>query len=328
MATTERMTAMRAEETGPTRTPVRTDLMLLLMVGIWAVNYSAVKVALAELPPLALNAVRFPLASVAVWAVLRAQGQVPLPRRADGAAVVALGVLGNVVYQLLFIFGIDRTRAGNASLLFAGTPILTALIAAAAFREHLPRRVWAGVLASVAGMALVIVGSGEALGMGSETLAGDLILLGASVAWAAYSVGSQPLIGRYGPVAVTAWTLWAGTPVLLVLGLPPLLAHDLAGLGALVWGSVLFSGVLGIGIAYLIWYHGVRHIGSTRTATYSNLVPVLAVLVAWGWLGEVPTVWQVAGAAVIIGGVTLARNDGRKGAAAPGDRVARGHGRS
>jgi drug/metabolite transporter (DMT)-like permease len=60
-------------------------------------------------------------------------------------------------------------------------------------------------------------------------------------------------------------------------------------------------------IAYLLWYHGVRHIGPTRTALYGQLQPVIAVLFAWAVLGEVPTVWQGLGAALVLAGLVLAR---------------------
>lgn len=299
--------AATAEAAAPAPAPVHTEFGLLLMVGIWAVNFSVVKLALGEIPPLAFNALRFPLASLAVWLVLRLRGRIPLPRREDARAVLALGVLGNVVYQLLFIFGIDRTRAGNAALLLAGTPILTALLSAALGHERVGLRVWAGVLATVAGMALVVAGGPGGVGLGLETLAGDLTMVGASVAWSMYTVGARRLIERYGSVPVTAWTLWIGTAGLILLGIRDLAALDVATVSPATWAAVAYAGVLGIGLAYLLWYRGVRYIGNTRTATYSNLTPVLALGVAWLWLGEVPGVWQAVGAAVIIGGVSLAQ---------------------
>ena len=71
---------------------------------------------------------------------------------------------------------------------------------------------------------------------------------------------------------------------------------------------MVYAGALGIGLAYLIWNTAVARIGNTRTATYSNLVPAVALLVAWAWLGERPLALQLVGAAVIIGGITLARS--------------------
>ena len=67
------------------------------------------------------------------------------------------------------------------------------------------------------------------------------------------------------------------------------------------------SGALSIGVAYLIWYYGVGIIGNTRTATYSNLVPVVALAAAWLHLGEVPSAGQIAGAGVILAGISLAQ---------------------
>ncbi|HEX7118162.1 MAG TPA: DMT family transporter [Longimicrobiales bacterium] len=296
-----------AEATAPAPAPVRTHLGLLLMVGIWAVNFSVIKVALEHLSPLAFNALRFPLASLMVWAVLRGRGPIPLPRRGDVVKVLALGVLGNVIYQLLFIFGLDRTRAGNAALLLASTPILTALLASALGVERPRPRVWCGAIATVVGMALVVVGGASGIELGLGTMAGDLILVGASLSWSLYTVGSNDLIQRYGPVPVTAWTLWIGAIGIVLLGLPDLADLDWTAVPATGWAAVAFAGLLGIGLAYLLWYQGVRYIGNTRTAVYSNLVPVLALVVAWLWLGEVPGAWQVVGAAVIIGGVTVAR---------------------
>ncbi len=286
---------------------------LAFLVLIWAVNFSVIKLALAEIRPMAFNPVRFVVASGVVWAVLRRRGPIPLPERPDVPRVLALGFLGNLLYQLLFISGIDHTRAGNASLLLAGTPILTALLSAAVGHERVGPRVWGGVLLTLAGMALVVrFGSGE-VGLDRATLAGDLLLVCASFAWSGYTVGARGLIDRYGSIAVTAWTLWIGTGGLLLVGTPFLFRTDWGATGPAAWGGIVFSGAFGIGIAYLLWYHGVRRIGNTRTASWSNLVPVAALAVAWAWLGEVPTAGQVAGAAVIIGGVTLANARRRRG---------------
>lgn len=299
--------AAAAEAAEPAPALVRTNLGLLTMVLVWGLNFSVVKAALAHLPPLGFNALRFPLASLTVWLVLRRRGAIPLPRREDLRRVIVLGLVGNVIYQVAFIVGLDRTRAGNASLLLAASPILTALLSAALGHERVRPRVWGGVLATLAGMALVVLGGQERVSIGFDTLAGDLILVGAALAWSIYTVGSKPLIQRYGPVAVTAWTLWIGSVGVVLLGIPELVGLDWGGVPPASWAAVAFAGIFGIALAYLLWYQGVRYIGNTRTAIYSNLVPVLAILIAWLWLGEVPGALQLVGAAVIIGGVMAAQ---------------------
>jgi drug/metabolite transporter (DMT)-like permease len=78
-----------------------------------------------------------------------------------------------------------------------------------------------------------------------------------------------------------------------------------------------YAGALSVGVAYILWSYGVRHLGNTRTATYSNLVPVIAVAVAWLWLGERPGADQLLGATIIIAGVMLAQTRDRQRAPAP-----------
>ncbi len=305
-----RMSAPRedrvAARAAPQDAPPSASLPLLALVAIWAVNFSVIKVGLGHVAPMAFNPVRFTLASAVVFVALRRSGPIPLPRRADVPRVLALGLLGNLLYQLCFITGISRTRAGNASLLLAGTPILTALLSGVLGHERVRPRVWLGVGLTVAGMALVVMAGGAAVQIDERTLAGDLLLILASVAWSIYTVGARALVGRYGPVPVTAWTMWIGTVGLALVGAPAVARTAWSRLPAGAWASIVYSGALGIGVAYMLWYIGVRRIGNTRTASYSNLVPVAALLVAWAWLGEVPTVGQVAGAVVIIAGVTLA----------------------
>jgi drug/metabolite transporter (DMT)-like permease len=284
--------------------PVATDLALLLMVVIWAVNFSVAKLALNVLSPLAFNALRFPLAAIVVLVALRVRGPIPLPLPGDRLRLVALGLLGNLLYQQFFIFGLDQTRAGTASLLLAGTPMLTALLSAAVGHERVGWQSWLGAGATIAGIALIV---GSAAGESGSMIKGDLLMILASVAWAGYTVGSRPLVEHYGAIAVTAWTLCIGAIGVVLVGLPDLARTQLTALPLGAWLSVVYAGAMSIGVAYLIWYHGVRQIGNTRTAVYSNLVPVVALAVAWAWLDETPALHQVLGALIIIGGVTLAQ---------------------
>lgn len=284
---------------------------LLVMVGLWAVNFSFIKVGLAEIPPFGYNALRFPLAALLLAGVLRYRGRLRLPERRDMGRIIALGVIGNLLYQLFFITGMDRSRAGNASVLLTGAPIYTALLSALLGHERVRPVAWAGIVATVLGIAMV-VGSGEGgFQFGTATLAGDLLLISASAVWAVYTVGARDLVRKYGSVAITAWTLWVGAGLLFLVGVPDLLRME-GPVSPLAWGSVAYAGFLGIGVAYLLWYRAVEVLGNTQTATFSNLTPALAILVAWAWLGEVPNLWQIVGAAVIIAGVTVVRRAGER----------------
>jgi drug/metabolite transporter (DMT)-like permease len=302
----------------PPSAPLAAYAALGLMIVIWAVNFSVAKLALDVLSPPALNALRFPFAAVVVWLALRVRGPIPLPRRGDVPRLLLLAVLGNLIYQQFFIFGLANTRAGTAAVLLAGTPILTAALSHLAGHEHVGARLWLGVIATFAGIVLVVHYGADAAQTAPGAALGELLMIGASLSWAVYTVGSRPLIARYGSVAVTAWTLWAGTVGLVLIGLPDVFRTDFTRVTGGVWLAIIYAGALSVGVAYLIWYGGVRRIGNTRTGVFSNLTPAVALLVAWLWLGEVPTAGQLGGMAIIIAGVTLTqRRPSARGPARP-----------
>lgn len=289
------------------RSEIATDLSLVALAAIWGINFSVMKVVLVELDPLALNALRFPLAVAALALLLRGRTGPTLPDTEDLPRILLLGVLGNVVYQLCFIFGIDGTGAGNASLLLSTTPVWTVLLSAFAGHERATPAVVVGVVGTVVGMTFVVLGRGDEISLSSATLRGDLLMVLASILWSLYTVGGRGAVAKYGPVKMTAWTLWVGTPCLVAIGLPSVMRTDLATLSFGAWMGVIYTGLLSIGLAYLIWYRGVQRLGNTRTAAYSNLVPIAALITAWAWLGEVPTRIQLLGATIILIGLTLAR---------------------
>lgn len=289
------------------RPPVSPDLAILILVLIWGTNFSVVKLALREVSPLAFNALRFVLASLILAAFLRPSASTLKVERRDIPTFVGLGLLGNVLYQMLFIFGVDWTLAGNAALMLATVPIFVSLFSTMRRHETIGRTGWAGVLMSVSGIVLIVWGGTRGLQFGADTVRGDVTMLGAAVAWSAYTVGAAPLVQRYGPLRATAGTMWIGTVVLVLISTPALLAQEWSEVSVGAWAGVAFSGALSIALAYIIWYYGVRHLGSSRTAVYSNTVPIVALIVAWATLGETPTLIQLVGAAAIVGGVLLSK---------------------
>jgi drug/metabolite transporter (DMT)-like permease len=285
-----------------------TETSLLAMVFVWGVNFAVVKQALRTFDPLAFNAARFVIASVFVAVVLRMQGPIPLPDRRDVPRLAAIGILGNVVYQAAFILGLSRTLAGHASVVMALSPMFVALLSRWTGHEQPGARTWTGAVASILGIALV-TSSNLRAGAPTSALVGDLILVGGALLWAGYTVASRPLVQRYGSVPTTAWTLWVGTPPLVLLGAPALLRQPWDRVPAAAWGGLFFSACLSIGAAYLIWYRGVERIGNTRTAIFSNLTPLVALAVSAIWLGERPGIVALVGVALTLGGVAWVRTD-------------------
>ena len=282
-----------------------TDASLFLMALIWGVNFVVVKFATGVLPPLPFNAMRVSLAAVTLMIVASFRGT-PWPDRRRVFALLGLGVLGNGVYQMFFINGVNLTRAGDAALLIAATPAFIALIGRALGIERIGGKGWAGILLSIAGIALV--SGGAALAQTRSALIGDLLILGGALCWAFYTVMLKPLMSDVDGIKLSALTMVGGAVALDIVTFPAMLATSWSTAPVAAYGAMLFSGIGALVIAYLFWYRGVRIIGPTRTAMYSNLQPIVAVLLAWAVLGELPTAWQGVGAASIISGLVLARS--------------------
>lgn len=288
----------------------RIRLGLVALTFIWGLNFALVKGVLPGLPPLAFNALRFPVAALTIGLFLLPGGPVRQrmrrPERDDLVPILLLSLLGNVAYQLLFMVGLDLTRAGNASLFLSTTPAWTALLAVGFGGETVTGRQWMGIVGALGGAVLLVIG-GQGIALEGATLTGDLTMVVAALSWAGFTVGSRPYIQKYGPVPFAAWSLWIGTPILVVVGIPQLRAIGLGSLGWIEWGVVVYAGALSISLAFVLWNLGVRLLGNAQTAIHQNAVPVVTLAASWPLLGEVPAGIQVAGAVLILVSVRLAR---------------------
>jgi len=290
----------------------RLDALLVAMTVIWGSNYSLIKSALSDIPPLAFNGVRLALASVLFLAAIKGKGffnrsadMRPRPLAArDWLGIAALAIVGQCVYQLLFISALARTTVANSSLIIACTPIFVALMTAALGHERVTTWQWAGTALSAAGIYIVI-GGGAAVNRAS--LAGDLMMLTAVLCWSAATVGSRPLLARHSPLVVTGYSMAIGTILYLPFAWPALHAVAWRDVSAHAWWAIALSATFALCVAYMIWYTALQRIGNTRTSIYSNMVPVAAMLVAWLWLGERMTSVKLGGGAAVLVGVALTK---------------------
>jgi drug/metabolite transporter (DMT)-like permease len=287
------------------RGPSAADAGMLLVCLIWGVNFSVMKLAIGQIPALPFTALRFVLASLLLWLVLRlTEGAVHLPRE-DTRRLYVLGVVGNTCYQLAFILGLARTSATNSSLILATVPTVVALVGGAAGLERITRRMWIGIVTGTVGVALVIATSGIEFSAG--TLAGDLLTVVAVFCWAGYTVGLRRLPAGLSPLRVTTITSIAGTPGLLLVGLPGMVRLDWAAVPGSAWAALAYATLLSLVLAYLLWNRSVQTVGGTRTAIYMCVTPLVAVAAAWIMLGEQARPLQAVGAGLIIAGVLLTR---------------------
>lgn len=283
-----------------------TDAGLVLMAVIWGVNYSVVKAGLSAFTPLAFSGLRMTLAAVVLFAIAALIRDTAWPTRRDTVRLLLLGLIGNGLYQLLFIFGMARTRAGVAALIVAAGPAWIAILSRVLGGERVSRFGWAGIVLQLVGAACV-VGSTYGFEGGGDVMLGAALIAGGSIAWALFSVLLQPYTMRAHPLHLSAITMVSGAVIMLMLSLPDLARLDVRAVSGPAWGAVLYAAIGAMVIAYLLFYRGVRVLGPTKTAMYGNLQPIIAIAVAWVTLHEQPSGWQLLGATCIMVGLLVSR---------------------
>jgi len=280
------------------------DPRLLFVALVWGVNFAVVKFALAEFFPLSFTVTRFMLAALFLFTVLLATGEPLKIDRKDRFAVVRLGFIGIALYNIFFMYGLKYTSASHSALFISLSPLFAVLLQAASGRERLTVRGIAGIALASLGVFLIIRSHGS-LNFTSAEVFGDILTLIASMLWALYTTASKPLLERYSSVKVTAYAMAAGSILLVPVGAYDMLIQPWSAISTRSWAAFAFSAIVSGGVAFSLWYQGIKRIGVTRTITYHYLVPFVAVVFAALFLGERITLLQIAGGISIIGGVGL-----------------------
>ena len=288
------------------------ELILLATIVVWGLNFPVLKAALGIMHPHVVNAFRFSVSVVVLGGLYFLQehrlGRRPFePYRHRPLQIVTLGLFGFVVYQLSFIIGVDNTSAGTAALIMASAPIWTAVVGRALGIEKLGRGAWMGLLVTLVGTVIVVVAGSKHVALGPNALFGNLMILVASVCWGTYTALSKPMLQHVTPSGLAFLGLIPALPILLAVGLPYFGTVEWAEVDGWIWAAIFFSGALSSGLAFVTWSLAVKNLGSSHTAAYGNLVPVVALVFGYVLLSEPVTVGQISGGSIVLTGLYVMR---------------------
>ncbi len=282
------------------------DVFLLISVFAWGVNFPVAKYTLHSMPPIAFSSSRYFMASLILFAFLKLQKRSLALTVKEAFSVAGIGLLGVTLFQGGWAFGLSMTSASKASIIISITPVFGALISG--ILGNWPSvKAWIGIAISLGGTFIVINNSLTAITIGEGRIEGDLLIIFAAAIWAVYTAVSGPMLAKTGPVFVTAWAMLFGATFLSLIGISDIIEHDWLGMGIDVWAALLFTAVMGGALAFVGYSAGVSRIGMTKGMTYSFLIPLIAILTAYLFLGETLTLVQLSGGLIALFGVWLTR---------------------
>jgi drug/metabolite transporter (DMT)-like permease len=297
------------------RRPAAGYALTLAAAGLFAVNGTVSTLALeAGIAPTRLTALRCTGAAVGLLAVLAVAAPGRLRVRARELPFLALfGVVGVAMTQFLYYVAIGRMPVGIALVFEMTAPVFIALYVWLVRREHVRSRLWLALLLSLSGLVLVAEvwqdgGSLDPLGVGAGLLA--------AVCLAAYYLLGERGTGTRDPVTLTCWSFvaaavfwslaapwWDFDPAVLGESVPV----SLGALALPLWVLVAWIVVLGAIVPFWLSIASLRHLHPTTAGLVATVEPVFASVVAWLWVEQVLSGWQVAGGVVVLTGIGLAQ---------------------
>jgi drug/metabolite transporter (DMT)-like permease len=288
-------------------------LLLTLASLFWAGNAIVGRAVVHDIPPVALAQMRWTFAFLILlpfaWPKLR--GDLPVIRREIGI-VLLLSLTGIAAFNTMLYWSLQHTTAINATLMQSSGPLLIGLASWALFRDPLTRVQLAGIVVSLAGVAVIVTGGDLSRLLGMSLNIGDVVIVAAMAAYAVYStlLRKRPAIA---PLSLITITIGIGSAMLLPLTIAEYLSgRHFATLGLGGFAAIGYVAIFPSILSYVCFNRGVELIGANRAGPFFHLIPLFGVILAFVFLGERPALYHFLGAVLILGGVALA---GRKPAA-------------
>ncbi len=264
------------------------------------------KAAADALPTLALGLFRFLIAGAGFLLLARIRKlELWSVAKTEWRAYLWAGFLGVALNQIAFLGGLALTLPSHAALLYALTPTFVLLLAWARGQEKPGPRKLGGLALAFSGVLVVLSGRAGAGALPPRWILGDLMVLVAVVAWAAYTVVSRPLVQKHGAQRATTLSILFGLAIFAPLGLFGLPGLVVATVPPMAWVGLVYLGLMTSVVSYLLWFHALSMKEPSRVAIATNGQPVATALLAWVFYSQPITPAFAVGAVLVLGGVLL-----------------------
>jgi len=219
------------------------------------------------------------------------------PARRDWAAVAGLGMLFFAVFPVLFNASLIFTTAARGALALSTLPLLTMVVGSALGSEALTLRKSLGVVIAMFGVAIALLSGLTSAPAGAWR--GDLLMVGAALCLAFYSIWSKPFIARSGPMPFTTMAMGVGAACLIVVSCARGSFAPVADFGIPQWLAATYLGAFGSALTFYLWAFALARTTPTRVAISVTVNPVAASLVGAVLLNE-PLSWNLVGGIVTV----------------------------
>ena len=283
------------------------ELILFVANIVYATSYVATRATLGSIPPGALAFARLVVAWAALAPFARPRAEEPPVSRSDRRTIAWMGLLGFAAAYAFSHWGIARSTASNAALLIVVEPLTMILASPFYLGERLSRRETVGAALAVIGTVLVVVNGIPGV---TETLVphwqGDLLLVLAGVAYAAYSLLGRRVLDRHAPLGVTTRSLAWGA-----VGILPIVVAEWASGVRPLWTAPAIAGTLYLAVVisalgYVAWNWALARVSAPRAALFLNVQPIAGALLGALLLDEPLTGFTIAGGVAIVAGLAVA----------------------
>jgi O-acetylserine/cysteine efflux transporter len=269
-------------------------------------SYPFAKEVLATMSPLLYSGSRYLIAGLFLLAVLAIRRQpVALPQR-DWLPMIALSVVGVVIFQACWGLGMSRTAPSLGSIVMTTTTAFGAIIAWIGGRR-LSLLGWSGIVIAFAGVVIVVNNSLARVTLALDNLGGTAFWLVSAFMWALYVYKGAPYNARLGALRVMAWTTLIGAAILTPLSLIFDSPGEFALLSQRQWSYWLYTAIFPVGVAFLGLTAGFERLGVSRVMLYMYLIPIAGVGLSAAFFGDPLTPARVLGGLIVLAGVILTR---------------------
>ncbi len=292
-------------------------IKLFSVAVIWGLGWPAGRVVANDILPFAASWLRYIIATVSFLAFMKLSGQWMFPNRSEWPRIFAIGFISTVVYQAFFMFGMQYTAAGDASLMITFNPLFTAILAVIILKEKMHINLILGLLMGISGVAILFYYSPNVDLPFSERVFGNLLIACAALSWACNTILMKqamtspvdPVARPLNPLELTVWSSVAGLLILTPITAAEAVIHGVSTPSGEGWIGIIFLALFSTVIAYVWFADGIVNIGASMSALYVYLVPPFGIIGGFILLQEKLGISLVFAFILITGGVVIAQRD-------------------